>query len=72
MVAQVLLGSMSNLVETLRCEGAPPPLVKALISAALRYVDAELTNALMLRRDCCSTQSIKGLQVELCPSEYRF
>ena len=60
---QTLLGSLSNVVETLRQEGAPPPLVKAVVTAALRYVDAELLNALMLRRDCCSTQAVRALQV---------
>ncbi|KAK9865078.1 hypothetical protein WJX84_008101 [Apatococcus fuscideae] len=57
-----LLGSLSNVLETLRGEGAPPPACRAVVHAALRYVDAELLNALMLRRDCCSISAVKALQ----------
>ena len=60
---QELLGSLSNVLETLRGEGAPPPACRAVVHAALRYVDAELLNALMLRRDCCSISAVKALQV---------
>lgn len=60
---QGLLGGLSNVVECLRGEGAPPPAVRAVVHAALHYVDAELLNALVLRRDCCSISAIKALQV---------
>ena len=60
---QGLLGGLSNVLETLRGEGAPPPACRAVVHAALRYVDAELLNALMLRRDACSTSAVKALQV---------
>ena len=50
-------------MECLRGEGAPPPAVRAVVHAALHYVDAELLNALVLRRDCCSISAIKALQV---------
>ena len=60
---QGLLGGLSNVLETLRGEGVPPPACRAVVHAALRYVDAELLNALMLRRDCCSISAIKVLQV---------
>ena len=59
---QGLLGGLSNVVESLRGEGAPPPAVRAVVHAALHYVDAELLNALVLRRDCCSISAIKALQ----------
>ena len=62
---QGLLGGLSNVVESLRGEGAPPPAVRAVVHAALHYVDAELLNALVLRRDCCSISAIKALQVRL-------
>ena len=62
---QGLLGGLSNVVECLRGEGAPPPAVRAVVYAALHYVDAELLNALVLRRDCCSISAIKALQVSL-------
>ncbi|BDA45618.1 Myosin-17 [Coccomyxa sp. Obi] len=57
-----LLGGLSNVLETLRGEGAPPPACRAVVHAALRYVDAELLNALMLRRDACSVSAVKALQ----------
>ncbi len=60
---QGLLGGLSNVLETLRGEGAPPPACRAVVHAALRYVDAELLNALMLRRDACSISAVKALQV---------
>ena len=60
---QGLLGGLSNVLETLRGEGVPPPACRAVVHAALRYVDAELLNALMLRRDCCSISAVKVLQV---------
>ncbi len=70
---QGLLGGLSNVVECLRGEGAPPPAVRAVVHAALHYVDAELLNALVLRRDCCSISAIKALQVcnlACIPSKY--
>ena len=60
-----LLGGLSNVVEALRGEGVPPPAVRAVVHAALRTLDAELLNALMLRRDCCSTSAVKALQAGL-------
>ena len=62
-VTQGLLGGLSNMLETLRGESAPPPACRAVVYAALRYLDAELLNALMLRRDCCSISAIKALNV---------
>ena len=62
-MTQGLLGGLSNVLETLRGEGAPPPACRAVVYAALRYLDAELLNALMLRRDCCSISAIKALNV---------
>jgi hypothetical protein len=49
-------------LETLRGEGCPPPACRAVVAAALCYVDAELLNALMLRRDTCSISAVKALQ----------
>ena len=63
---QGLLGGLSNVLETLRGEGAPPPACRAVVHASLRYVDAELLNALMLRRDACSISAVKALQVCSC------
>ena len=68
---QGLLGGLSNVLETLRGEGVPPPACRAVVHAALRFVDAELLNALMLRRDCCSISAIKVLQVRDLPSLLR-
>lgn len=62
-VLQGLLGGLSNVLETLRGEGAPPPACRAVVHASLRYIDAELLNALMLRRDACSISAVKALQV---------
>lgn len=62
-LAQGLLGGLSNVLETLRGEGAPPPACRAVVHASLRYIDAELLNALMLRRDACSISAVKALQV---------
>jgi hypothetical protein len=62
---QGLLGGLSNVLETLRGEGAPPAACRAVVHASLRYVDAELLNALMLRRDCCSISAVKALQVRV-------
>jgi hypothetical protein len=53
------------------CEGAlhPPPvrllplLTSLLLLACRCYLDAELLNALVLRRDCCSVSAVKALQV---------
>ena len=62
-MVQGLLGGLSNVLETLRGEGAPPPACRAVVHASLRYIDAELLNALMLRRDACSISAVKALQV---------
>ena len=67
---QGLLGGLSNVLETLRGEGAPPPACRAVVHASLRYVDAELLNALMLRRDACSISAVKALQVSNTPNSY--
>ena len=60
---QALLGGYSNVLEALRSEGVPPPACRAVMFGALRYLDAELLNALMLRRDCCSTSAVRALKV---------
>ena len=60
-----LLGGLSNVLETLRGEGAPPPACQAVVTAALRALDAHLLNALLLRRDCCSTSAVKALAAGL-------
>ena len=62
---QGLLGGLSNVLETLRGEGAPPPACRAVVAAALRVLDAHLINALMLRRDCCSTSAVRALEAGL-------
>lgn len=58
---QALLGALTNVVETLRSEGVPAPAVRALSLACLRHIDAELLNALLLRRDCCSMSGARVL-----------
>lgn len=62
---QELLGGLSNVIEIMRGEGAPPTAVRAVVAGALTYIDAELVNALVLRRDCCSVSAVKALQVLL-------
>lgn len=56
-----LLGGMSNILEILSGEGVPAPALRAVSWAMLRYIDAELLNALLLRRDCCSVSAAKAL-----------
>ena len=51
------------MLEAMRTEGVPPPACQAVIFGALRYLNAELLNALVLRRDCCSTSAVKALKV---------
>ena len=62
---QALLGGLSNVLEAMRTEGVPPPACRAVMFGALRYLNAELLNALVLRRDCCSTSAVKALKVGL-------
>jgi myosin-5 len=62
---RALLGGVSNVLESLRAEGVPAPAVRAVAWACLRYIDAELLNALLLRRDCCSVSAAKALQAGL-------
>ena len=50
---------MSNILEILGDEGVPAPALRAVTWAMLRYIDAELLNALLLRRDCCSVSAAK-------------
>eukprot|EP00887_Chlorella_sp_A99_P002927 scaffold24.g2927.t1 len=45
--------------------GVPPPAVRAVCWACLRYLDGQLLNALLLRRDCCSVSAAKALQAGL-------
>ena len=63
---QGLLGGLSNVIEVMRGEGAPPTAVRAVVAGALAYLDAELLNALVLRRDCCSLSAVKALQARAC------
>ena len=65
-VRQGLLGGLSNVIEVMRGEGAPPTAVRAVVAGALAYLDAELLNALVLRRDCCSLSAVKALQAKAC------
>jgi hypothetical protein len=58
-VPQALVGGISNVLEALRAEGVPAPAVRAVAWACLRFIDGELLNALLLRRDCCSVSAAK-------------
>lgn len=58
---QSLLGGITNVVDALKKEGVPPPAVRAVVYAALRFVDGELFNALLMRRECCSISGAKAL-----------
>jgi len=60
-----VLGGIANVVETLRAAGVPAPAVRAVTFATLRYIDGELLNALLLRRDCCSVSAAKALHTGL-------
>jgi myosin-5 len=62
---RALLGGVADVVERLRAGGVPAPAVRAVAWATLRYVDGELLNALLLRRDCCSVSAAKALQTGL-------
>ena len=62
---RALLGSVANVVEILKKENLPRPAVKAVTWAILHFIDGELLNALLLRRDCCSVSSAKALQTGL-------
>jgi myosin V len=58
---RALLGGIANMVEVLRAQGVPAAAVRAVVWATLRYIDGELLNALLLRRDCCSVSAAKAL-----------
>jgi hypothetical protein len=47
-------------LSTLRDDaGLPPPAVQAVLLAAMSYLNAELMNDLMTRRQSCSTSALK-------------
>lgn len=56
-----ILNCMSTIVEVLKEQGVPAPAVRAVVWATLRYIDGELLNALLLRRDCCSVSAARAL-----------
>lgn len=58
---RAILGGIANIVEVLREQGVPAAAVRAVVWATLRYIDGELLNALLLRRDCCSVSAAKAL-----------
>jgi myosin-5 len=58
---RALLGGIANVVEVLRTQGVPAAAIRAVVWATLRYIDGELLNALLLRRDCCSVSAAKAL-----------
>ena len=62
---RALLGGIANIVEVLRSQSVPPAAIRAVVWATLRYIDCELLNALLLRRDCCSVSAAKALQTGL-------
>ncbi|KAL4419268.1 hypothetical protein ABPG77_004826 [Micractinium sp. CCAP 211/92] len=62
---RALLGGVGNVLEVLRAEGVPAPTVRGVAWACLRYIDGELLNALLLRRDCCSVSAAKALMAGL-------
>lgn len=59
---RTLLGGLANVSDVLRQEGLPGPAVQAVMWAALRFIDGELLNALLLRRECCSVSAARALQ----------
>ena len=62
---RAILGGVANIVDVLRGQGVPAPAIRAVVWATLRYIDGELLNALLLRRDCCSVSAAKALQTGL-------
>ena len=58
---RAILGGIANIVEELRKQGVPAAAVRAVVWATLRYIDGELLNNLLLRRDCCSVSAAKAL-----------
>jgi len=59
-----LTDSLGVVLSALREDaGLPPPAVQAVISSTLSYLDAELMNDLMTRRQSCSTSALKVLQL---------
>ena len=62
---RALLGSIANVIETLKSENIPSSAVKAIAWAILHFIDGELLNSLLLRRDYCSVSAAKALQTGL-------
>jgi myosin-5 len=60
-----LTGGADAALAALRARGAPAPAVRAAAWATLRYIDGELLNALLLRRECCSVSAARALQAGL-------
>jgi len=61
-----LKDALNVVLSTLRDDaGLPPPAVQAVLLAALSYLNAELMNDLMTRRQSCSTSALKVLQLGL-------
>ena len=57
-----IIGTLTNLAVILDQQNVPNALSKAIIWAAMRFVDGTILNGLLLRRDLCSVSSAKALQ----------
>lgn len=62
---KAIVGGLTNLTMTLKDNHLPMPAIRAVVWATLRYIDGELLNGILLRRDYCSVSTAKALRVGL-------
>lgn len=58
---RALVTGLVDIASTLTAASLPPPAVRAVMFAALRYIDGELFNALLMRRELCSVSAARAL-----------
>jgi hypothetical protein len=58
---RALVTGLIEVASTLTASSLPTPAVRAVMFAALRYIDGELFNALLMRRELCSVSAARAL-----------
>eukprot|EP00850_Spirogloea_muscicola_P024021 SM000424S15774 [mRNA] locus=s424:4361:16524:- [translate_table: standard] len=65
-----IISSLSSLLSTLRANKVPPFLVRKLFLQIFSFINVQLFNSLLLRRECCSFSNGEYVRVGLAELEH--
>ncbi|CAA7395580.1 unnamed protein product [Spirodela intermedia] len=67
---QGIVRSLSSFLETLKCNHVPPFLVRKVFTQIFSFINVQLFNSLLLRRECCSFSNGEYVKAGLAELEH--